>query len=168
MSTVEITGPASVDAGARTSAPPPGGVMIVYERGEAGRAALLHAHLLAGAHAPLTVVAVASKERTDMGCGSCRQGAAFRNELACEGAAIALDEARTVLSSASPPAVARYELARGTFRRAVVQAARDRRAGVIVLPARGTGRLRRLFSRDRVKLLEGRTTASVVIAPDAG
>ncbi|HTU29510.1 MAG TPA: universal stress protein [Solirubrobacteraceae bacterium] len=167
MSTVEITGPVSADAGGRTTAAPDGGVMVVYERGAAGRAALLHAHRLAGAHAPLTVVAVASRERTDMGCGSCRQGAAFRNELACEGAEMALHEARTVLSAASPGAV-RYALARGTFRRAVLQAARDHRAGVIVLPARGAGRLRRLFSRDRVKLLEGRTTASVVVAPDAG
>jgi nucleotide-binding universal stress UspA family protein len=167
MSTLEITGPASVEAAAGPSAEPPGGVMVVYERGDAGRAALLHAQLLAGAQPPLTVVAVASRERTDMGCGSCRQGAAFRNELACQGATMALSEARTVLSSASPTAVARYELARGSFRRAVVQAARDHRADVIVLPARGNGRVRRLFSRDRVKLLEGRTTASVVIAPDA-
>jgi hypothetical protein len=73
--------------------PAPRGVMVVYERGEAGRAALLHAHLLAGDRA--------------------------------------------------------------------------RRGGVIVLPARGS-RLRRLFSRDRVKLLEGRTTAVLVIAPDRG
>jgi nucleotide-binding universal stress UspA family protein len=139
-------------------------VMIVYEPGAAGRAALLHAHTLAaGASAGLTVVAVASRERTDVGCGSCRQGAMFRNEIACECATDALGEARKVIASASPTLTVAYELARGTFRRAVVQAARDHDAAVIVLPAR-----RRRLSRDRVRLLDGRTPASVVVAPSAG
>jgi nucleotide-binding universal stress UspA family protein len=168
MGTVEITGPPSLAADGLQSTPPSGGVMVVHERGAAGRAALLHAHSLAARkNAPLTVVAVASKERTDIGCGSCRQGAAFRNELACEGAAVVLGEARSALSSAAPSVTVGYELARGTFRRAVVRAARDRHAAVIVVPARGGGRLRRLFSRDRAAMLEGRTPSSVVVAPVA-
>lgn len=142
-------------------------IVIVYEQTAAGRAALLHAHSLASdAGAPLAVVAVASRERTDIGCGSCRQGAAFRNELSCEGAEAALSEARAVLTSSPPSVVVGYELARGAFRRAVVQAARDHRAGVIVIPAPGGGRLRRRFSRDRAAMLEGRTAGTVVVVPD--
>ncbi len=142
-------------------------IVIVYEQSAAGRAALLHAHSLASqAGARLAVVAVASKERTDVGCGSCRQGAAFRNELACEGAESALSEARAVLSSCPPSVTVGYGLARGAFRRAVAQAAREQRADVIVLPARG-GRLRRRFSRDRAAMLEGRTAGAVVVVPGA-
>jgi hypothetical protein len=168
MSTFEITGRAAEDTTVAQPRPRSGGVLVVYERGPEGRAALLHAHsLAAGADAPLTVVAIASKERTDIGCGSCRQGAAFRNELSCEGAETALSEARIVLSSSPPSVIVGYELARGAFRRAVVQAARDHRAGVIVVPARAGGRLRRRLSRDRATMLEGRTAATVVLAPDA-
>jgi hypothetical protein len=168
MRTVEITGRSAAETAASKPRPRSGGVMVVYERGPAGRAALLHAHALAAAAAaPLTVVAIASKERTDIGCGSCRQGAAFRNELSCEGAATALSEARTVLSSSRPSVMVGYELARGAFRRAVVQAGRDHRADVIVVPARSGGRLRRRLSRDRVRMLEGRTASSVVVGPDA-
>lgn len=142
-------------------------IVIVYEQSAAGRAALLHAHSLASqAGARLAVVAVASKERTDVGCGSCRQGAAFRNELACEGAESALSEARAVLSSCPSSVTVGYGLARGAFRRAVAQAAREQRADVIVLPARG-GRLRRRFSRDRAAMLEGRTAGAVVVVPGA-
>jgi len=137
--------------------------MIVYEPGAAGRAALLHAHSLAvDESAQLTVIAIASRERTDVGCGSCRQGAMFRNELACECATDALGEARELISSASPAVKVGYALVRGTFRRAVVQAARDHDAGVIVLPAR------RRFSRDRARMLDGRTPASVVVSPPSG
>jgi nucleotide-binding universal stress UspA family protein len=144
-------------------------IVIVYERSAAGRAALLHAHSLAvDAGARLTVVAVGSRERTDIGCGSCRQGAAFRNQLAREGAEVALSDARTMLASVPPPpALVGYELARGTFRRAVAQAACEHRAEVIVVPARG-GRLRRRFSRDRVAMLQARTAGSVVVAAEAG
>jgi nucleotide-binding universal stress UspA family protein len=167
MSTVEITGRSAAETAASQPRRQSGGVMVVYEQGPAGRAALLHAHALAaGAGAPLTVVAIASKERTDIGCGSCRQGAAFRNELSCEGAATALSDARTVLSSSPPSVIVGYELARGAFRRAVVQAGRDHRADVIVVPARAGGRLRRRLSRDRVRMLEGRTESSVVVAPE--
>jgi hypothetical protein len=76
MSTAEIT--RSAGSGNRVSAGlahPQRGVVIVYEgRGE-GRAALRYARALAGqVGVPLTVLGIASKERTDIGCGSCRQG----------------------------------------------------------------------------------------------
>jgi nucleotide-binding universal stress UspA family protein len=56
---------------------------------------------------------------------------------------------------------------RGTFTRAVLTVARDHDADVIVLPARRRGRLRRMVSRDRAKMLKKRTSASVIVAPDA-
>jgi nucleotide-binding universal stress UspA family protein len=41
----------------------------------------------------------------------------------------------------------------------------DHGADVIVLPARHRGRLRRMLSRDRAKMLMKRTSASVIVAP---
>lgn len=169
MSTTEIRRFAgSGDPGAGEPAHPHRGVAVVYdERGE-GRAALRYAHALAGrAGVPLTVLSVASKERTDIGCGSCRQGAAFRNELACEAATAHLADARNVFESESTDVAVYYALARGPFTRAVLTAAGDHGADVIVLPARRRGRLRRLVSRDCVEMLRSRTSASVIAAPAA-
>jgi hypothetical protein len=108
MSTEEIT--RSAGSGNRVSggpAHPLRGVVIVYAGRREGRAALRYAGALAGqGGVPLTVLSIASKERTDIGCGSCRQGAAFRNELACEFATGHLTEARDLLVSEGPADVA--------------------------------------------------------------
>jgi hypothetical protein len=161
MSVVEISGRTS-----QTDRPPRSrAVVVVYEHNTAGAAALLHAHSLAAdRRARLTVLAVASKERTDIGCGSCRQGAMFRNQIACQCATDALSEARNVVASAGPSVDVGFEVVRGPFRGAVGRAAREHDAGVIVLPALGP--IRRRLSRDRVKRLEGDTAASVVVAPN--
>jgi nucleotide-binding universal stress UspA family protein len=170
MSTEEIT--RSTGSGNRVSegpAHPQRGVVIVYQGRREGRAALRYSRALAGqVGVPLTVLSIASKERTDIGCGSCRQGSAFRNELACEFATAQLTEARDLIESEEPADVAvDFALARGSFVRAVLTAVGDHGADVIVLPARRRGRLRRAFSRDPVKMLRGRTSASVIVAPDA-
>lgn len=169
MSTSEITtSTTSVSAGSGGLAQPHLGVAAVYEAGAEGRAALLYAHgLAADAGVPLTVLTVASKERTDIGCGACRQGAAFRNEIACECATTDLTEARNMIAFAQGDVAIDYVLARGSFTRAVLTTAGNRGADVIVLPARRRGRLRRILSRDRAKMLESRTPASVIIAPHA-
>jgi hypothetical protein len=160
MSAVDVTGPVSADRSPRS-----GGVVVVCERTAAGEAALLHAHsLAASARARLTVVAVAGRERTDIGCGSCRQGAMFRNELACECATDALGEARNVIASTGSAVEVGFVLVRGPFRRAVPQAVHEQGAGSVVLPA--VGPIRRRFSRNRVKLLERHTAAAVLVAPD--
>jgi nucleotide-binding universal stress UspA family protein len=143
--------------------------VIIYEGRRESRAALRYAHALAGqVGLPLTVLSIASKERTDIGCGSCRRGAAFRNELACEFATSHLTEARDLIESEeAADVVVELALARGSFVRAVLTAVEDDGADVIVLSARRRGRLRRAVSRDRVKLLRSRTLASVIVAPDA-
>jgi len=169
MSAIQITrSTASGNSGAGSLAGPRRGVAIVYEARAGGRAALLYARALAGhARVPLTVLSVAGKERTDVGCGACRQGAAFRNELACEFATAELTEARELIASASADVVVDYVLARGSFTWAVLTVAGDHGADVIVLPAQRRRRLRRMVSRDRAKMLESRTSASVIVAPDA-
>jgi nucleotide-binding universal stress UspA family protein len=169
MSTIEITTPtAPVNTGPAASGGRPRGVAVVYEARAEGRAALLYARALAAdTGAPLTVLTVASRERTDMGCGSCRQGAAFRNEMACEFATADLTEARDVIAPAQADLAVDYVLARGSFTRAVLTTAGNHGADVIVLPGQRRGRVRRRVSRDRAKVLESRTSASVVVAPDA-
>ena len=140
----------------------------MYDGRAEGRAALRYARALAErAGAPLTVLTVASKERTDIGCGLCREGVAFRNELACEFATEQLTEARNLIASAPALVAVRYALGRGTFTRAVLTTAGDHGADLIVLPAPRRGRLRRLVSRDRAKMLSKRTSASVIVAPAA-
>ena len=113
------------------------------------------------------MLTVASKERTDVGCGSCRQGVAFRNEIACEFATEQLTEARNLIASAPTQVAVQYVVGRGTFTRAVLTITADHGVDVIVLPARRRGRLRRMVSRDRAKMLKQRTSASVIVAPDA-
>jgi nucleotide-binding universal stress UspA family protein len=166
MSTAEITG--SGNRSPRDLAHPQRGVMVVYEGRREGGAALRYARALAGqVGVPLTVLCIASKERTDIGCGSCRQGAAFRKELACECATADLTEARDLIESWEPTDVAvDFALARGSFVRAVLTAVGDHGADVIVLPAPRRSRLRRAVSRDRVQMLRGRTSASVIAAPE--
>ncbi len=167
MSAIEITGSTTADnSGAGELARSRCGVAIVYEGRAEGRAALWYARALAGhAGVPLTVLTVASKERTDVGCGSCRQGMAFRNELACEFATAALIEARNLIEATPPPVAVQYVLGQGSFTRAVLTVAEEHGADVVVLPAPRRGRLRHIVSRDRAKMLERRTSASVVVAP---
>lgn len=115
MSVIEITGSAACghpDSGELGR--PHRGVAIVYQGRAEGRAALRYARALAEqVGAPLTVLSVASQERTDVGCGSCRQGMAFRNELACEFATEQLTEARNLIGSAPAQVPVHYVLGRG-------------------------------------------------------
>jgi nucleotide-binding universal stress UspA family protein len=169
MSTAEIM--RSAESGSPVTgrpAHPRRGVVIVYAGRREDGAALRYARALAGqVGVPLTVLSIASKERTDIGCGSCRQGAAFRNELACEFATGQLTEARDLIKSEPADVAVGFVLARGSFVRAVLTAVGDHGADVIVLPARRRGRLRRAVSRDRVKMLRSRTSVTVIVAPDA-
>jgi nucleotide-binding universal stress UspA family protein len=170
VSTEEIT--RSIGSGNQVSTGlthPQRGVVIVYDGRREGRAALRYARALAGrVGVPLTVLSIASKERTDIGCGSCRQGSVFRNELACEFATGHLTEARDLIASERPADITvDFALGRGSFVRAVLTAVGDHGADLIVLPARRRGRVRRAVSRDRVKLLRSRTSASVIVAPGA-
>jgi nucleotide-binding universal stress UspA family protein len=167
MSTREITRyTASGNPGAGAPAHSSRGAAVVYEgRGE-GRAALRYARGLARrVGAPLTVVSVASKKRTDVGCGSAREGAAFRNELVCEFATAHLTEARSLIGTEPADVAVEYVLARGAFTRAVLTASGDHGVDVIVLPARRGGPPRRMVSRDRVKMLRSRTATTVIVAP---
>src|SRR5579875_1629612 len=125
MGTVQITQPAApLDADEQAVGAPHRGVAVVYERSAEGRAALLYAHgLAARAGTPLTVLAFASERRTDIGCACGRQGAVFHNALARECATAELDEARELVSPARPGVSVEYALARGSFTRAVQEAA---------------------------------------------
>ncbi|HLI60696.1 MAG TPA: universal stress protein [Solirubrobacteraceae bacterium] len=143
------------------------GVAVVCERSAEGRAALLYASRLAArAGRPLTVLAVSSEERTDIGCGCGRQAAAFRNTMHRELATEELSEAREVVAAAHPGVPVAYLLARGgSFIRAVRDAADRHDVDVIVLPAPRTGPLRRICSRDRAERLRRRTASTVIVAP---
>jgi nucleotide-binding universal stress UspA family protein len=166
MSAVEITGSDAPDGTGSWPTPRHRRVVVVYEGRAEGRAALMHAHSLAADRGvPLTVATVAHRERTDIGCGSCRQGAAFRNEMACEWATEELTGAREVIASMPYGVTVDYVIARGSFARAVDRVAAARDADLIVLPARRPGRLRRLLSRDRVRLLERRSAVKVLSGP---
>lgn len=168
MSAIETRQRAAICAvGAEHRPDPCRSVAVVYERRPEGRAALQSALTLAArAGVGLTVMAVASEERTDVGCGSCRQGASFRNEIACECATEDLLEARDLVASEHTEVAVQYVLARGWFTRAVLSSADEHGAGVIVLPARRGGRLRRRLSVDRARRLRKRSAAAVVVAPD--
>lgn len=166
-STVDSIEWVGTDEEAPTAAAPRDRVAVVYERSAEGRAALLYAHALAvRAGTPLTVLAVASERRTDIGCACGRQGAVFHNALAREFATAELGEARKVVSSAGAGVCVDYALAPGgSFTRAVLKAADGRSADAIVLPAPRTGPLRRFKIRDRAARLQRRTGSSVIVAP---
>ena len=118
-----------------------GGVVVVFEPTPAGREALAAAYSQAATTgAPLTVVTVARKERTDIGCAACRSAAAFHNELACEIATDELREAKVLLDEIEMAAGVEvdYVLARGKFVRAVTVVSAERGAACVVVPERTT------------------------------
>jgi nucleotide-binding universal stress UspA family protein len=142
-------------------------VLVVYEDTPAGRAALLTARARAvSAGAPLTVMTVACRERTDIGCAACRSAAAFHNQLACEIAADELAKAKALLDENMPGPETEYVLGRGTFARATAAVAQRRAAIAVVLPARRGWTLFRRLSRDRAKAVRRRGDWPVIVAAD--
>ena len=151
-------------SGASPAEPPPRHILVWYAETAQGRAALQHAQSLAvAAAARLTVLAVVTRERTDIGCASCRQSAAIWNHEMEEIAHEALVAAAGALGSASVA----YETAVGSEAEAIATAADRVDADLIVLPWR---RRRRLASRRKSSLnerLRGSGPWQVVISPPA-
>jgi len=88
--------------GASAPEPPARHVLVWYAETAQGRAALQHAQSLAvAAGARLTVLAVVARERTDIGCASCRQSAAIWNHEMEEIADEALTAAAGALGRAA-------------------------------------------------------------------
>ena len=100
-----------------------------------GRAALCWAAEAArSADAPITVVALARRERTDLGCGRCRQGAASWNQQLDEITSEQLARARALIGDGLRVS---FEVAEGPAVSAVAQVAVRVRADLIVLPGHG-------------------------------
>ena len=128
-------------------------MLVISERSARGYAALRQALEVArSADARLTVLAVIRRERTDIGCGRCRQGAALWNCQIDSIAAEQLAEARAVLGSYP----AAFEVGDGPELRSIIDAADRSDADVIVLPGRRSRfprRLRRQSLEDRLRTL---------------
>jgi len=150
--------------GASSAEPRPRHILVWYVETTQGRAALEHAQSLAvAAGARLTVLAVVTRERTDIGCARCRQSAAIWNHEMEEIAHEALVAAARALGSTSVA----YETAVGSEAEAIATAADRVDADLIVLPWR---RRRRLASRRKSSLnerLRGSGPWQVVISPPA-
>jgi hypothetical protein len=145
-----------------------GRVVVVFEPTPAGREALAAARSHAAAvGAPLTVMTVASKERTDIGCGACRSAAAFHNELACEIATDELRQAKVLLDGIGEAGDVEvdYVLARGNFVRAVTVVSSERAATCVVVPERTTRAPWRRLYRDRAEGVRRGGAWSVIVTP---
>ncbi len=151
--------------GASPAEPRPRHILVWYAETAQGRAALQHAQSLAvAAAARLTVLAVVTRERTDIGCARCRQSAAIWNHEMEEIAHEALMAAAGALGRS--PSVA-YETAVGSEADAIATAAARGRADVIVLPWRRPRRLVRGRKPCLDERLRERGLWQVVISPPA-
>lgn len=140
-------------------------VLVWYAETAQGRAALQHAQSLAvAAAARLTVLAVVTRERTDVGCARCRQSAAIWNHEMEEIAHEALTAAAGALRRS--PSVA-YETVVGSETDAIATAAARGHADVIVLPWRRPRRLVRTRKPSLDERLRERGPWQVVISPPA-
>ncbi len=149
-------------SGASPAEPPPRHILVWYAETAQGRAALQHAQSLAvAAAARLTVLAVVTRERTDIGCASCRQSAAIWNHEMEEIAHEALVAAGALGRSAS----AAYETAEGSEADAIATARGH--ADVIVLPWRRPRRLVRGRKPCLEERLRERGPWQVVTSPPA-
>jgi len=148
--------------GAWPAEPRPRHILVWYAETAQGRAALQHAQSLAvAAAARLTVLAVVTRKRTDIGCARCRQSATIGNHEMEEIAHEALLAAAGALGRSASVA---YETAVGSEAEAIATAADRGHADLIVLPWR---RHRRLVSRRKPSLderLRGSGSWQVVIA----
>jgi nucleotide-binding universal stress UspA family protein len=108
-------------------------VLVRYESSPHGRGALQHALELARAsNAELTVITVATHERVDIGCASCRHGAAIWNR---EMRLIAEEELAEAASFVDHDESVAFQVVRGKPHEAIREAATRCNAWMIVLPA---------------------------------
>jgi len=157
--------PREAAPGASPAEPRPRHVLVWYAETAEGRAALQHAQSLAvAAAARLTVLAVVTRERTDIGCASCRQSAAIWNHEMEEIAHETLMAAAGALGRS--PSVA-YETAGGSEADAIATAAARGHADVIVLPWRRPRRLVRARKPCLDERLRQRGPWQVVTSPPA-
>ncbi len=151
--------------GASAAEPPPRHILVCYAETAQGRAALQHAQSLAvAAAARLTVLAVVTRERTDIGCARCRQSAAIWNHEMEEIAHEALMAATGALGRSASVA---YETAEGSEADAIATAAARGQADVIVLPWRRPRRLVRSRKPSLDERLRERGPWQVVSSPPA-
>ncbi len=137
-------------------------VLVRYESSPAGRAALHHALEIARASsAELRVISVATHERVDIGCASCRKSAAIWNR---EMRSLAEEELAEAASFVGPDEPVAYQVVRGQPGDAIREAAAQCNAWMIVLPTQ-PGRLR---ARRVSRLADGLRTAGdweIAVAP---
>lgn len=119
-------------------------VLVRYESSAAGRAALRYALDIARSNSELRVMTVATHERVDVGCASCRQSAAIWNR---EMRSIAEEELAEAAALIGQNESVVYQVIRGQPQDAIRKAAAGSHASMIVLPS-APGRLgRRRVSR---------------------
>jgi len=140
-------------------------VLVGFEPSQRGRAALLHALGVARqAAVPLTVVAVATQERVDVGCVRCRHSAALWNR---ELRALADEELAEAAKLVGPVSWVRYKVTVGRGARAISEAADSSGADVIVLPSERPRRFRRSSYNGVVEELRRAGRWTVIVAPES-
>lgn len=127
------------------------GVLAVCDLSRGGRAALRWAADAALAReAPLTVVELVRRERSDVGCGHCRQGAALWNQHLNEIASERLAQAQALIGDGVRVG---FEVAEEPAVSGVAEAAARVCADLIVLPGHGLGWRRGASAAARLRQL---------------
>lgn len=119
----------------------------------------------------LTVAAVTRQDRTDVGCGTCRRGAMFRNEGCLESANTEVAHAHELIQDLGAPrngTIPAYEILTGPLVATVTRYARERHVNLILLPLPQRGFLRTWLARRRAERIRGRGEWSVQFVPAIG
>lgn len=156
--TQRLSAPATATPAAHRDAPGSVPLLVLYDPTAAGHAALIHAAQHAHATgAPLTVISVTPHERVNAGCARCRQSAAIWNAEMAEVAEEDLVQAAKLIE---PLGVgpADYVVGRGDRAPAVAAAARQARAGTVIVP----------WERSRILGLFRRRTLAARLAAQEG
>lgn len=138
-------------------------VLVLFEQTANGRVALEYAVAQADENlAELTVVSAMPYERVDVGCASCRHGAAIWNREMRYDADRTLAEAREHLTGRENVT---YAITKGQAARSIAQAAERLQADIVILPWRPPHRLRRIGFSSLAERLTALGAWQVTVAP---
>jgi nucleotide-binding universal stress UspA family protein len=156
---MQITAQTEGESAPGSSAHTKAGVLAVCDLSRGGRAALRWAADAARSRdMQLTVVEVVRRERSDVGCGHCRQGAALWNQHLDEITSERLARAQAVIGDG--PRVS-FEVAEEPAVSGLAQVAARVHADLIVLPRHGLGWRRGASTAARLRQL-GEWSVTVV------
>ncbi len=138
-------------------------VLMLFEPTANGRVALEYAVAQVDENlAELTVVSAMPYERVDVGCASCRHGAAIWNREMRYDADRTLAEARERLTGRENVT---YAITKGQAARSIAQAAERLQADIVILPWRPPHRLRRIGFSSLAERLTALGAWQVTVAP---